>query len=182
MITLLAFILFSIFQMSQIYAAKEVMLHASTAGARARTVGFNDFMVYKVVKSASIPNAGLIVHPDVATSTLDINQWLAMTPGEAFDASMTAYPRSIQSPMEEILIPLYLGAENWAELPGILDYQDWDSVGWPSISDIGGDILQVRAAQDLPLRYPFHRAFVDRDYLWIEGMTRMDNHYPIYLQ
>ncbi len=52
---LLSFILFGIFQISQIYAAKEIMMNAAVSGARARTVGLNEFMVYKVVRAASTP-------------------------------------------------------------------------------------------------------------------------------
>ena len=56
-----------VLHMEREYSATELQ-HAASLGARSRSVGFNDFMVYKVGRAATIANAGRITSPDdVAT-------------------------------------------------------------------------------------------------------------------
>jgi len=62
-ICLIAFIFAGLFQVSQMFAAREILYHAAARGARAKTVGLNWWMVEKSIRVASIPNAGLMTVP-----------------------------------------------------------------------------------------------------------------------
>ena len=62
-IALISFIFMGLFQISRLSAAREVLQHAAARAARARTVGFNAWMVPKVVRVAAIPNAGRMTEP-----------------------------------------------------------------------------------------------------------------------
>ena len=55
---LLCMILFGILQVSIVTAAHDVFIYASSAGARCATIGYNDHMVEKVVRTAMLPSMG----------------------------------------------------------------------------------------------------------------------------
>ena len=61
-------IFMGIFQVSQLAVAREVLHHAAARGARARSVGFNAFMVQKSVRVAAIPNAAFGLPCNLASS------------------------------------------------------------------------------------------------------------------
>ena len=63
MVALVCLCFFGVFQISQLFASQEVLNYAAGRGARARTVGFNRFMVYKTIQVGAIPNAGRLVNP-----------------------------------------------------------------------------------------------------------------------
>jgi len=175
---ILALLLFGLFQISQLYAAKEIMMHSATAGARARAVGFNDFMIYKATRIAAIPTAGLMTEPGFQRHAIN---WGALTPGEAFDLSLSGRRASSQYEIEQSRIPLYLAARHRGDLHAILDYLDWDTFGHVGIHEAHTSV-RVTTHQDLPLRFPMHRAFYANDEVRFEGDVSMDNHYPLYLQ
>ncbi|MBU0679438.1 MAG: pilus assembly protein [Verrucomicrobia bacterium] len=180
-VALLCLIFFGAFQLSQLFVAREVMDHAATAVARARSVGFNDFMVYKVGRVAAIPNAGRMTYPEVETSSGGLLPVATAIPGDLWDTAMAANPVSPQYAIESALIPLYLGAEWGGQLPAILDYNEWDSVDM-YVNEIDEALARGRTTQDYPLRFPFHRAFYAGDEVRIEGDSRLANHYPLYLE
>jgi hypothetical protein len=184
-VCLTCLILFAVFQLSQLYAAKEILDHAATAGERARTVGFNDFMVYKVTRVAAIPNAGKMLEPADYDTTPAPGAWGAGHVGEMWNLALTAQPASPQYAAESARIPLYLGAEDAGWLPGVLQYADWDTISSYTLEWSGTDQVSVRTHQDVPLRYPFHRTFYAADEISMEGNRRgltMEDHYPLYLQ
>ena len=107
------FIFLAILQVSLLFAAKEVTTHAAIRAARAKTVGFNYWMVTKVTRVASIPNAGKLVQPEYE----NVNPYLRSlaanaTPGEAWDYAIAAQPSSAQYEIERARIPEYLYAAN----------------------------------------------------------------------
>ncbi len=174
----LCLVFFGLLQLSQLSAFKEVLDYAAACGARARTVGFNDFMVYKVVRVAAIPNAGRLLEPVIAPQPVPAP--FSDTPGQAWDYALRAQPVSPQYPVESARIPLYLGGENWGRLPGILEYANWDAIGH-DIHDTGGLGLGLHTAQDVPLWTPLHRLIYDGDTFPLGGDSILENHYPLYL-
>jgi hypothetical protein len=151
---------FGVFQISQLFARQEVLHYAAARGARAKVVGFNQFMVFKTIRVGAIPNVGRLINP-------------------ASDGGPAA-----QHAVEAARIPLYMGTEDASELDPILDYQDWDTaqdVSWPLVSAFGDGTLRLRVGQQVPLRYPFHRAFYAADSMDMTGESWLDNHYTLYL-
>ena len=83
------------YRVSRMVSAKTLLDHAAARAARAKSVGFDDFMCEKSARVAMIPAAGKLLWPAQA----------------GFD--------------EVARMPIYLGAEDWARANGILDYQYW---------------------------------------------------------
>ena len=156
-VTLVCLVFFGIFQISQLYAAQEVLDYASGRGARARTVGLNRFMVLKTIRVGAIPNAGRMVNPDYQGG---------LAAGHALEAAR---------------IPLYLGAENAGQLTPTLDYDAWNTVQAGSASSSGDGTLVQEVKQEVPLTYPFHRAFYAADSVELKGETHLDEHYTLYM-
>lgn len=157
-IALICLILAGFFQLAQIYSAKEIISYACARGARAKTVGFNDFMVKKTVRVATIPNAGKMTFPEAQGGPLG------------------------QMAIEHGRIPLYLSAE-WYMLDGILQYEDWETINC-NYTDDNSLLFQFFVSQDLPLRYfpAFFRAFYRADSIPIGTELRLDNHALLYLE
>lgn len=180
-------IFFGLFQVSQLYSAKAVLTYSAVAGARARMVGFNDFMVYKVVRSAAIPNAGPMVNPVMTRGGGIPAMVTGSRPGVFWNTALRSpSPSSPQYNIEQSRIPLYLGAERWGELPAILDYENWDDISYGE----GGstpDLVLAEAHQNYELVWPFARSFYADDHVRMDssgesGMIVRDKHYPLYLE
>ena len=156
-IAIASLVFFGLVQVSQLHMAKTTLSYAAAAGARARTVGFNDFMVWKVVRTAAIPAAGVLLEPQVVR-TADPT-WGQMTPGGAWNRALRAgVPASSQLSAEQSRIPLYLGTDRWGETYAVLDYERWDVLQyWTDVP--GGDYVQVGTWQDVPLNFPFAQTF-----------------------
>lgn len=175
--------IFGLLQVARLFASREVLIHAATAAARSRTVGFNDFMVYKVYRVASIPNAGLMTAPGYAGSA-NPNRWANNTPGQLWDSTVHggAQPASAQFDVESSRIPLYLGAQHRGQLNPILDYENWDTVHLVGLTESGDDTLTATLRQDVPATLPFRAAYYADDEVRMNAQSRMDLHYPLYLQ
>ena len=156
-VLLISLLFMGLVQISLLYTAKEVVQYASNKGARARTVGLNNFMIYKTVRVGTIPNAGKMVWPEVQGGPIE------------------------QSQVELANIPWYLGAPNPSYLPAILDYDNWSSVSYNSPAPLPGGPLTVTVSQSYPLTMPGHRAFYADDIMPLEGETKMENHYSLYM-
>lgn len=180
-------IFFGLFQLSQLYAGRAVLTYTAAAGARARMVGFNDFMVYKVIRTASIPNAGRMTNPTEQTYAGALD-WGAARPGEALSYAMNAgTPYSPAHEIEVSRIPNYLYSTRWGELPAILDYDRWDDIDY--IEGAASDFVQLETRQDYPIRFPFARAFYAADEVRLqsdggntEEFVTREKHYPLYLE
>lgn len=180
-------IFFGLFQVSQLFSAKAVLTYSAVAGARARMVGFNDFMVYKVVRAASIPNAGPMVTPTVTRGGGVSAMVSSSTPGALWDTALHAgSPTSPQYDLERSRIPLYLGSTRWGELPAILDYENWDDIGYAE-GGSSADLILAEARQNYELVWPFARAFYADDHVHMDSsgddaFIIRDKHYPLYLE
>ena len=156
-IGILCLLLMGIFQVSQLFMAREILHYAAGRGARAKVVGFNDFMVFKTVRVGTIATAGQITFPEINGG-----------PPE-------------QRAIEQSRIPLYLGADWSGQLPSILDYQDWRCISYSPHSPDASRVLHFQVFEDFPLRYAFHRAFYADDSIFFTGNAYMDNHCPLYM-
>ena len=178
-VALLSLALFGILQVARLAVARETLDYAAAAAARAQTVGFHDFMVYKVVRVANIPNAGRLVNPEVDRRSG--GRWGDLTPGEAWDTALRARPVSPHYEVERSRIPLYLASENGGQLPGILDYEDWDRLRY-TVGQPAEATLEATTRQAIPLRMPFHRAFYAADEVPLAGQAALEYHAPLYLE
>lgn len=177
-------VFFGLFQLSQLAAAREILHHAAARGARAKTVGFNRFMVAKAVRVAAIPNSGRMTEPVFVNENWALRDMVAtMQPGELWDEVLNnTDPVSAQENLESARIPWYMGAENWARAEYILDYEDWDAIGTSVPSLIAdGSIIDVNVSQRYPLRIPLHRTFYAGDTVDLRGLSSIEAHYPLYL-
>ncbi|NQT93608.1 MAG: pilus assembly protein [Lentisphaerae bacterium] len=187
---------FGLIQVSQLFAAREVLYHAAARGARAKTVGFNRWMVHKAIRIGTIPNAGAMVVPDYDRAQPSDLLGLVETlgPGELWDEAMAATPMSGQFPIERARIPEYLATENYPRSLHVLDYEDWDSVfitdngsqpidtGDPDTPAQVAPVLHISVGQNYRLWVPLHRTFYARDRVSISGEAYIENHYPLYLE
>ena len=157
-IALISLIFFGLFQVSQVIAAKEVLGYSAGRGLRAKTVGFNWFMVYKTTRVGAIPIAGRLTEP-----------------------TWTGGPRT-EHAHETPRIPLYLGSRQWGDLDAILNYADWKTVWFapPGVAPDG--TLHMDVTQDMPLKFAMHRAFYADDSVHLTGESSLDDHYPLYLE
>ena len=103
-----------LFKLSQMLMGKILLEHAAMRVARARTVGFNDFMCRKSARVAVIPVSGKRLWPD----------------GDQFDWSR-----------ELFVLPIYMATENEAVARGVMEYENWQNLG---ISPGDGCNTQVR--------------------------------------
>lgn len=88
----------ALFRLSHMLSGKILLEHAAMRAARARAVGFNDFMCLKAARVAAIPACGRRLWPE----------------GDEFDAGM-----------ELARIPIYLATPTPAVARGALEYDGW---------------------------------------------------------
>lgn len=157
-IAIVCLIFFGIFQISQLFAAQEVLDYAAGRGARAITVGFNRFMVDKTVRVGAIASAGRLIHP-------------AYQGGPASEYAL-----------EAARIPLYLGADNYGQLDAILDYDHWDSIRQGQASSLGDGTFRFGVEQVVSLtNNPFAGAISSSKTLKLSGENYLDEHYSLYM-
>ncbi len=157
-IALICLILSAFFQLSQLYSAKAVSAHAAFRGARAKTVGFNDFMVDKVVKIGAIPNAGKMTFPEITGGPI------------------------AQMAIERARIPLYLNSE-WNVLDSFLQYEDWETISCSYPDDFGLN-FSFAVSQDMPFRFfpAMSGAYYGNTTFPLVTDLIMDNHASLYLE
>jgi hypothetical protein len=180
------------FQVSSVLAAREVLQHAAARGARAKTVGFNRWMVEKCVYVAAIPTSGRLLEPPFENVNPALRQAVAdETPGGLWSRLLREQPVSSQAVLESARIPEFLAAENHPRSRFVLDYEHWRGRGirhWvDTLTSPGGDIeteasLRVAVAQNLPLTAPMHRAFYAADEVELRAESEMESHYPLYIE
>ncbi len=179
-IMLLCLILFGMVQYVLMLTATEIIQYSADASARARSVGFNNFMVYKVNRVTSIPNAGLMTTPGGFPAGDD---WTSTTVGEMWEDEIWDNPTSSQyNQIEQYNIPLFLGSENWGMMYGYLDYADWDTVSGPSYVVSSGETVAVVVRQEYPLRMPLFRAFSNSTEIDIRKEAILADHAELYLE
>lgn len=106
-VLLIMTIFFGAYQLSRMVAARTLLDHAAARAARAKAVGFNDFMCEKSARVAMIPVAGERLWPT--------------EPGFS----------------EASRVPIYLTAEDWPLANGVLDYEYWHTMDFDVRSGAG---------------------------------------------
>lgn len=188
-IVLISLVAFGVIQMAQLYVARSVLTYTAAAGARARSVGFNSFMVYKVVRVAAIPTAGALEYPIVPRDAAGAAFWGTRSAGTTWNTALRAgSPVSPQTAVEQALIPHYLEAEQTGQLNAILRYERWPDLKFHE-SLPSGRMVGVRVEQEIPLVFPFHRAFTIDDSVQIQSgdakrshFIRRGDHASLYLE
>ena len=184
---LICLIFMGLLQISLLFAGRETLYHAAARGARARTVGFNWWMVRKAVRAAAIPNAGRMLTPDYDPADPQLQAAVAsLRPGELWDTVLHngLVPPTTQVDLEQARVPFYMGSQNSQQAQYILDYEDWDTLDvtvdtMPSAQ--GTPQVHVTVAQDFPLRIPLSHAYYDNDDVRLEGECYLENHFPLYI-
>ncbi len=156
-IIMLCLILFGILQISYLVAAKDVVSFSAFAGCRAATVGMKEEFVNRVVRVTSIPMAGPMVGNPFAGQGLNAGG----SEGQTWNRALWATPSSDQYWAEKQAIPYYLGAVNEGDLRVLLNYYNWLSTGTLITSSTRRteDDVEVFVSQNIPLAFPFARAF-----------------------
>lgn len=106
----ITFIFLMVFQVAHTVTAKILLDHAAARAARAKAVGFNDWMCLKSARVAMIPVAGVRTWPDG---------------GALAEAS---------------LVPAYMQTENVAMANGILEYDGWQDMDVSVRAGVGSEI------------------------------------------
>ncbi|MBN2703461.1 MAG: hypothetical protein JXR23_04545 [Pontiellaceae bacterium] len=159
-LVLLFLILFGLLQGSYMLAARDVLSYSSMATARSAQVGYNDFMLEKVARTASIPTAGPIRTPNISNRSGAGSRW-----DDAVDFGSGG--SSWQYTVERQRIPAYLAAELPSQLRAILDYDNWQMGDTQvRITPVEGtqsrdELLRVGVGQNVPMMMPYARAIAD---------------------
>ena len=148
---------FLVYEYANLLTARTMMDYAAARAARARTVGFNGFMVTKTVRVATAGVAGeCLSHDD-----------------KGDDLSTGALISRMGS---------YLEAENESVTKGILDFELWDAckLGW-SVDESRGEnadlILRVWQRRNL-----YGSGDDATDFHEVRGEAGIESHYPLYLK
>jgi hypothetical protein len=186
----------ALFQYAKLHAAKMTLTHAATRAARARSVGFNYFVMEKAARAASIPVSGksLVDFGVPATPT-----WFLQQPdiGRIWDVALAVSPTSAKAQIERARVPEYLGSENEPTSRQILDYEQWDEMGISLDEPIDLDgtspgVLEVTVSQRQPLLISFaallEGAFKsdgesdEEKSATMHGTYSMESQYPLYME
>ncbi len=181
---MICLIFMGMFQISQLFAAQEILNYAASRAARAKTVGFNHGMVTKAARVAAIPNSGRLVEPIVENIDQGIRQAInTLNSGELWDYALKENGPGHQLALERARIPDYMGADTEHIASGILNYQGWidGGVQVPRGSGLIDDLITIDISQDIPVWVPMHRAFYASDVIRLKGSSTIENHCNLYL-
>ena len=194
-ITLICLIFFGSMQISQLFAAREILYHAAARGARAKTVGFNQWMVRKAIHVASIPISGAMLTPQLdprdpaiigaieasQSGGALIDPWLDIRSGRLI-------PSSVTYQMERALIPEFMGSDNVYRARAVLNYDAWennlihhDMSGVPLGQMANPPPLRITVWMDYSNWLPMRNTYFRGDTVRMEGRNTLENHYLVYI-
>jgi len=167
----IAFIFLVFFHLSRMLTARVLVEHAAARAARAKCVGFNDFMCLKAARVALIPIAGERLAPEV-----DKSDWN----NPDFDTD-GAFRQNLG--MEEGRIPVYLCAKTEALARRLLNYEYWDE-RYTTIKVSSDHGLEPTATAKITMKTP--RWYRPDGHEWddpvkVEGGAEVESHYPFYM-
>ena len=179
----MCFVFMGLFQVSRLYAAREILDYAAARGARAKTVGLNRDMVWKTTRVGAIANAGLMTTPEEEVVNQDLRDALAsMRLSKLWDFALKKHPAQKPHRTEIARIPEYLGSDTIGNGEAILNYEDWDTIGSRhSASTAGAATLHVEVWQNYQLRIPGHRLFVATNKVLLHAHAYLESHYTAYM-
>jgi Flp pilus assembly protein TadG len=183
-----------IFQYANLFASKAVLSHAATRAARARSVGFNHWMVEKSARVAAIPASGRRLTPATAGVDSAITAALSQNHvGDIWDLALRSNTRSPDSQLELSLIPDYMDSINNPTAENLLDYELWEDLAVTTDESLNLDgstpsTLTVTVRQRHPLLVALgplaegELGDAQGQDLAIEGFYKIESHYPLYLE
>lgn len=195
----LCLLFFGLLQVALVFNAHEVLHHSAARAARARAVGFNDWMTTKAQRVAAIPNSGRMLEPEALTEPvpfLDPDR----SPGANWDRAVSraaGLRRSPRTAIELSRIPEYLASDNHLRAEEILNYEEWDRQSFELSAERSGALaaalggsgtLHATVRQRFPLWMPLHeliyRGTVDADgvdRITLSGESEVLDHASLYL-
>ena len=194
-IILTSLIFLALFQYAQLFSSKIILTHAAARAARARSVGFNRWMMLKSARVASIPAAGRRLIPAYSgvdpaiTAALQQNRV-----GDIWDLALRSDTRSPGIMLESSRVPEYMGTVNGPTADNLLDYELWEdlSVDLDEGLSLDGTIpsdLEVNVRMRHPLLLAMSalidgelRDPEDDEDIAIRGFFKIENHYPLYIE
>jgi hypothetical protein len=189
MVLMLCLLAGGLYQLALVFVAKDVLMHSAHSAARAKTVGFNSWMVEKCGRVAAIPNAGLITVPTIVPTPVLQPLVASLSPGRLWDTVLGMFPVSEQTPVEMARIPEYLASDYPLQGHYVLDYADWNTVSvtipdpTPGLTPSpSAPMMQATAEQNFSLRVPMHTAFWAADNILLNGESHMETHYDLYIE
>ncbi|MFU8779713.1 MAG: TadE family protein [Kiritimatiellia bacterium] len=194
-IGLICLIFFGAMQISQMFAAREVLYHAAARGARAKTVGFNRWMVRKSIYVASIPVAGAMITPELDPSDPAISEAIRASrgSGDLIDPwldimSGRLVPTAARYQAERARIPAFLGADNYNRARAVLNYDAWENnqihyhVSGIPIGEVATrSPLTITAWINYTNWLPMRGTYYSGDSVRIEAENTLENHYLVYI-
>jgi len=193
-IFIVCILLFGLLQAAVVFTGSDILHHAAARAARARAVGFNDWMAFKAMRVASIPTSGRMLEPAFQPlqnlSPFGVNP----SPGDAWDAAFTAAPGiSQRAVLERLRVPAYLDSDNRGRAAYVLNYEEWERGSFTeseSASAFGAGTMRYRVEQDFPLKMPFSGfvfPFARTDEhgdgrITLSGESEAGQHYELYLE
>lgn len=111
-----SFLFMVLFRLSHMLTGKILVEHAAMRVARARAVGFNDFMCRKTARVAVIPVAGRRLWPDV---------------------------EGLSDSVENARVRTYLESPDESRAGGLLQYEGWQTLGVDA-GDGGQSVVTLR--------------------------------------
>lgn len=186
---------FALFQYASLFSAKAILYHAAACAARARTVGFNEWMTRKSALVASIPASGERIAP--AYSGVDTAITAALKQGrvgDIWDLALRSSTRSPSTAIEVGRIPEFMEGVNEPSARAVLDYALWEdtTVSLDEPISVDGDSpvkLTATVRQRHPLFFllePLAEGSLspagDDESISLRGVFSIESHYPLYLE
>ncbi len=193
-ILLLCICFLAFFQYAHLFACKTILNHAATRAARARTVGFNHWMVRKSALVAAIPASGdRLTPPPSGLSQAVIAALQGDRVGDVWDLALISPAYAAGAQMERSRVPDFMDSVNHPTSEEILNYELWDDtyvdLDEPlSLDGESGGTLKVTVRQHHPLFVSLSAMAdgelrdADGETLLLEGFYSIESHYPLYME
>jgi hypothetical protein len=141
-----------LFQVAHMITARVLLDHAAARAARAKAVGFNDWMCVKSARVAMIPVAGKRVWPQ----------------------------EDLDGVSEVSRVPIYLTCENEALARGVLDYERWETMGI-DVDSTSGTSPEASALVTIEIPRFYSRGGENEPVIEMAGESRIESHFPFYM-
>jgi len=202
-ILFLCLLFLGLFQFTHAHVSHEVLNYAAARAARAKTVGFNRWMVEKTLRVAAIPNSGRLLEPAVPGGDPALDHAVAtLGPGALWDFALHSASRSPTIDAELARIPEFMASANRPRGEALLNYERWDPgspnrLDWDVHTGAGaildptsGTLITVQVSQYYDLLLPLDA--LDRgeigepvlpgDRIRLRGEYNIEDHYSLYLE
>lgn len=150
-VLLITLLFLGLFQLAHMVTTRILLDHAAARAARAKAVGFNDWMCLKSARVAMIPVAGRRLWPEE---------------GGFVEASR---------------VPIYMCTDHEALARGVLEYERWETMDVDVESGIGlAPEVKARVALEIP-RFDDRGGREESDSIGVSGEARVESHFPFYM-